>query len=174
MVQVLGSVCPPKSLHEPGESPWMCQEHRVPFPQPGHSQGTGDVWNQELLEPIPGVSTSCANLVLTLPLGWSSGFRSGFLALGGELGKWWRGGLGMGRAPAGSGFTASPFLQCCWKSQAEQGWRFTAEGFAILPFPSVSVRWLWSRASELPSWCFWASRCLWELSEPCTVLCLCH
>lgn len=131
--------------------------------------GTRSCSNPSLVFPPP-----VPTWFLLCPLVGVLAFRPGFLALGGELGKWWRGGLGMGRAPAGSGFTASPFLQCCWKSQAEQGWRFTAEGFAILPFPSVSVRWLWSRASELPSWCFWASRCLWELSEPCTVLCLCH
>lgn len=73
----------------------------MPFPQPGHSQGTGDVWNQELLEPIPGVSTSCANLVLTLSLGWSSGFQTGIPGAGGRAGKvvarWFGDGQGSSR-----------------------------------------------------------------------------
>lgn len=103
------------------------------LPCPGHSQGTGDLWKQELFEPIPGVSTSCANLVLTLPLAWSSDWDcwcwGASWESGGELVWGW---VGLQQS---SGSAASPFLQSCWKSQAGQGWGFTAEGFFIFLFP---------------------------------------
>lgn len=70
-----------------------------PSLQPGHRQGTGDLWQQELLEPMPGVSTSWANLAHPLPLAWSCGILTGIAGAGGSwkvVGSW----FGMGRAPA--------------------------------------------------------------------------
>lgn len=58
-----------------------------PSLQPRHSQGTGDLWKQELLEHIPGVSTFCANLVLTLALAWSCGFQTRIAGAGGQAGE---------------------------------------------------------------------------------------